>query len=88
MSALFHSYLCGRYAAEWLIDMNFTNDEMNLMCIYNTGSRESLMRELREMRGYIDADQPELLAMTDSALQKLEKISDAEFAELDLYPDF
>ena len=35
--------------------MNFTNDEMNLMCIYNTGSRESLMRELREMRGYIGA---------------------------------
>lgn len=31
--------------------MNFTNDEMNLMCIYNTGSRENLMRELREMRG-------------------------------------
>lgn len=67
---------------------NFTNDEMNLMCIYNTGSRESLMRELREMRGYIGADQPELLAMTDSTLQKLEKISDAEFAELELYPDF
>ena len=38
---------------------NFTNDEMNLMCIYNTGSREGLMRELREMRGCIDADQPE-----------------------------
>ena len=56
--------------------------------IYNTGSRESLMRELREMRGYIGADQPELLAMTDSTLQKLEKISDEEFAELELYPDF
>ena len=68
--------------------MNFTNDEMNLMRIYNTGSRESLMRVLREMRGYIGADQPELLAMTDSALQKLEKISDVEFAELELYPDF
>ena len=68
--------------------MNFTNDEMNLMRIYNTGSRESLMRELREMRGYIGADQPELLAMTDSALQKLEKISDVDFAELELYPDF
>ena len=68
--------------------MNFTNDEMNLMCIYNTGSRESLMRELREMRGYIGADQPELLNMTDSALQKLENISDKEFAELELYPDF
>ena len=46
------------------------------------------MRELREMRGYIGADQPELLAMTDSALQKLENISDKEFAELELYPDF
>ena len=68
--------------------MNFTNDEMNLMCIYNTGSRESLIRELREMRGYIGADQPELLAMTESALQKLEKISDEEFTKLELFPDF
>ena len=68
--------------------MNFTNDEMNLMCIYNTGSRESLMRELREMRGYIGVDQPELLAMTDSALQKLENISDEEFTKLELFPDF
>ena len=68
--------------------MNFTNDEMNLMCIYNTGSRESLMRELRELRGYIGADQPELLNMTDSALQKLGKISDEEFTKLELFPDF
>ena len=68
--------------------MNFTNDEMNLMCIYNTGSRESLMRELREMRGYIGVDQPELLNMTDSALQKLENISDEEFTKLELFPDF
>ena len=68
--------------------MNFTNDEMNLMCIYNTGSRESLMRELREMRGYIGADQPELLNMMDSALQKLENISDEEFTKLELFPDF
>jgi hypothetical protein len=67
---------------------NFTNDEMNLMCIYNTGSREGLMRELREMRVCIDADQPELLAMTDSALQKLGKISDEEFTKLELFPDF
>lgn len=67
---------------------NSTFEEMNLMCIYNTGSRESLMRELREMRGYIGADQPELLAMTDSALQKLDKISDEEFTKLELFPDF
>ena len=67
---------------------NFTNDEMNLMCIYNTGSRTGLMEALTEMRGCIGADQLELLTMTDSTLQKLEKISNAEFAELELYPDF
>ncbi len=32
--------------------------------------------------------QHDLILMTDSTLQKLEKISDAEFAELELYPDF
>ena len=40
------------------------------------------------MRGYIGADQPELLNMTDSALQKLGKISDEEFTKLELFPDF
>ena len=30
----------------------------------------------------------ELRELTDSALGKLQAISDAEFAELELYPDF
>ena len=30
---------------------NFTFEEMNLMCIYNTGSRTGLIDSLREMRG-------------------------------------
>ena len=69
---------------------NFTNDEMNLMCIYNSGdgTRQELIEALTEMRGCIGADQLELLTMTDSTLQKLEKISNAEFAELELSPDF
>lgn len=66
----------------------FTADEMNLMCIYDTGTREGLMGQLRQMRGYLEADQPELMEMTDSALEKLEKMSDAEYAALDLTPDF
>ena len=66
----------------------FTADEMNLMCIYDTGTREGLMEQLRQMRGYLEADQPELMEMTDSALEKLEKMSDAEYAALDLTPDF
>ena len=66
----------------------FTNDEINLMCIYNTGTREGLIAELTQMRGYLGAEETELLALTDSALEKLKSMSDTEYATLDLFPDF
>lgn len=50
---------------------NFTFDEINLMCIYTTGTRTGLMQTL-----------------TDSTLRKLGGITDAQFAELELLPDF
>ena len=68
--------------------MNFTNDEMNLMCIYQTGDRQGLISTLKEMRGYLDEDEAELRELTDSALQKLGEITDEQFAELELVPDF
>ena len=67
---------------------NFTFEEMNLMCIYNTGSRTGLIESLNEMRGELSAEETELMELTDSALGKLQTMSDAEFAELELYPDF
>ena len=67
---------------------NFTFEEMNLMCIYNTGSRTGLIEALTEMRGHLQADETELLALTDSTLAKLRAMTDAEFDELELYPDF
>ena len=66
----------------------FTNDEMNLMCIYNTGTKDGLMDALAAMREYLEPDEKELLTLTDSVLEKLEAITDAEYAELELYPDF
>jgi len=66
----------------------FTNDEINLMCIYNTGMREGLIAELMQMRGYLGTEETELLALTDSALGKLRNMSDTEYAKLDLLPDF
>lgn len=68
--------------------MSFTNDEMNLMCIYNTGTREGTLNALTAMREYLTAEETELRDMTDSVVEKLEKMSDAAFAALDLYPDF
>ena len=67
---------------------NFTFEEMNLMCIYNTGSRTGLIDSLREMCGELVPEETELRELTDSALCKLQAMSDAEFAELELYPDF
>lgn len=66
----------------------FTFDEVNLMCIYNTGTRAGLMEELSSMREYLEAAETELRELTDSTLTKLAAISDEEFAQLELVPDF
>ena len=66
----------------------FTHDEMNLMCIYNTGTREGLMDALTAMREYLEPEEIELRELTNSALEKLEDITDAEYAGLELVPDF
>ena len=50
---------------------NFTFEEMNLMCIYNTGSRTGLIDSLREMRGELSPEETELRELTDSVLTKL-----------------
>lgn len=68
--------------------MIFNNDEMNLMCIYDTGSRTGLMNALSEMRKELSADEVELRELTDSTLNKLSAMSDEDYGKLELYPDF
>lgn len=66
----------------------FTSEEMNLMCLYNSGTRLELIDNLTDMRGYLEADETELLELTDRVLEKLRRMNDKEFTALDLYPDF
>lgn len=68
--------------------MDFTNDEMNLMCIYDTGNRTGLINALSEMRKELDTDEAALRELTDSVLNKLSTMSDEDYAKLELYPDF
>ena len=68
--------------------MDFTNDEMNLMCIYDTGSITGLINALSEMRKELDADEAALRELIDSVLNKLSAIPDEDYAKLELYPDF
>ena len=66
----------------------FTFEETNLLCIYNTGSRTGLIEALIEMRGELSLEETGLWELTDSALSKLQAMTDKEFAQLELYPDF
>lgn len=66
----------------------FTSEERNLMCLYNSGTRLELVENLTDMRGYLQADETELLSLTDCVLEKLRQMNDQEFSALDLYPDF
>ena len=68
--------------------MNFTNDELNLMCIYDTGTRTGLIEALTTMREQLEEDETELIQMTESAIRKLNAMSDADYETLELFPDF
>ena len=69
--------------------MNFTNDELNLVCIYSAGgNRTDLVEKLTEMKHYLEKNETELLTLTESALEKISQMSDEEFDALELYPDF
>ena len=68
--------------------MNFTNDELNLMCIYDTGTRTGLIEALTTMREQLEEDETELIQMTDSTIRKLNAMSDADYETLELFPDF
>ena len=67
---------------------NFTFEEQQLMSIYNPGTRLGLIRTLAEMRTYLDKDEQDLKDLTDSAIAKLNAMTDVEFDALDLVPDF
>ena len=66
-----------------------TFEERNLVCIYSGGgTRLGTIAALEDMRRYLEPDETELRDLTDSALDKLGRMTDAEFAALELAPDF
>ena len=68
--------------------MNFTNDEMNLICIYDTGTRTGLINAMSEMKKELAEGENELRDMTNSAIDKLKAMTDEEYGEMEFYPDF
>ena len=68
--------------------MEFTKDELTLISIYDSAVRKGTIVTLKDMMKYLSADETELNDLTNSAIEKLEKITDEEYEALDLFPDF
>ena len=70
--------------------MNFTIEEINLMCIYDTGTRSGLIAALTDMLRYLQTDESELRNLTESVITWLNAMTDAEYAQLmpSLIPDY
>ena len=69
---------------------NFTVEEINLMCIYNTGTRMGLLLELSEMQTHLGKDETELMELAHSVIGKLTAMTNEEFNSIteELVADF
>ena len=66
----------------------FSIEELNLMCIYDTGTRAGLITGLEKIALELAPEEAELSDMIQSALMKLTAMSDQEHGELILVPDY
>jgi len=64
---------------------DFTVEETNLICVFNTSDRHRLIEDLNASLPDTE-DDPEMTELTKNVLDKLGKMTDAEFAALDLIP--
>ena len=62
---------------------NFTVEETNLLSIYMTGSKEGLLVAMTAALPFMDGEMRDFAART---LVKVERMTEAEFAGLALYP--
>ncbi len=63
--------------------MNFTNDELWLIYIYEAETRRGTVNELKMMRKDLADDETELRELTDSVLKKLRHMTDKEYLAID-----
>ena len=66
----------------------FSIEELNLMCIYDTGTRSVLIAGLEKISLELAPEDEELSELIQSALKKLTAMSDQEYGELILVPDY
>ena len=70
--------------------MRFTIEEINLICIYDTGTRTGLIGALTDMIGYLQDDEEELRALAESVISQMRAMTDEEYAQIqqEFIPDY
>lgn len=63
------------------MNIKFTIEESNLISIFEDKSREKVIQNIRDVRKYLDDE--EMMELVSRVFEKLDSISDAEFAELE-----
>ena len=62
--------------------MEFTIEEINLMCIYDTGTRQGLMDTLKAMYSDLLPEEADLRQLTENVLARLNGMTDDEYAQM------
>mgnify|MGYP001525390703 CR=1 FL=1 len=63
--------------------MNFNSEELMLIVLYNPGTRLGLMQELRLMQCYLMPDETALRELSETVIEKLKLMTDADFSEIE-----
>lgn len=65
--------------------ITFSPDEKMMILLYSPGTRQGLIAELQTMQNQLMISEKRLLHLSKSLLQKLEKMNDAEFEQLNFF---
>lgn len=64
----------------------FTVEEMNLMCIYNTSSKKSLITDLKSVYPYVE--DMDMRFLIDNLIKKISDMHDYDFAKINFIAEY
>ncbi len=59
--------------------IHFTDDELTLISLYDPGSRNGVIREIRSMMTCLQPDETELKGLAEETLRKLGRVTDEAY---------
>lgn len=66
--------------------INLSQGERMMILLYGTETRRGSIRGIRRTMALLEPDETELRCLMESTIRKLQSISDAAFADLNLIP--